>query len=366
MHTFYSKILNFHSCKSENFVLLKKHKYYEALFLILISILKICDFPSIVFNSDNSKEYFIFRSLGIEKLNINLLRIIYCSCDLLVYLKLRNKNYLLLTLLVPASISSFENFILICKIKILYPLLCFIDPLYFFILIEKGDSIPLIILINEFAKRNDSKKSKIEYSTVSDRKLFENEFAKRNDSKKSKIEYSTVSDRKLFDLLFTEFSSNSFTLNNLKYLYLSLYVLFKPFYLAILFSFKELFSTSYNIGYATSHLPSLSGFWYQSMCMIEQYSFFNYSMHLVNSSFLISKEERLFPLLKNNSNLVSYLPYILNSQFYSLFCTIAIVFEYLYMIFRKWEIVNTNFLYWTTLVFVLLYIFDLKQRSTIS
>lgn len=340
MYTFYSKILNFHSCKNENFELLKKHKYYEALFLILISILKICDFSSIVFNSDNSKEYFIFRSLGIEKLNINLLRIIYYSCDLLVYLKLRNKNYLLLTLLVPASISSFENFILICKMKILYPLLCFIDPLYFFILPEKGDSITLIILINEFAKRNDSKKSKIEYSTVSDRKLF--------------------------DLLFTEFSSNSPTLNNLKYLYLSLYVLFKPFYLAILFSFKELFSTSYNIGYTTSHLPSLSGFWYQSMCMIEQYSFFNYSMHLVNSSFLISKEERLFPLLKNNSNLVSYLPYILKSQFYSLFCTIAMVFEYLYMIFRKWEIVNTNFLYWTTLVFVLLYIFDLKQRSTIS
>ena len=118
----------------------------------------------------------------------------------------------------------------------------------------------------------------------------------------------------------------------------------------------------YIIGYSTSHLPSLSGFWYLSMSMIEQYSHFSYSMILINSIFLISKEKRLLPVLKNNSNLTSYLPYILGSEYSSIFCLIALIFEYLFMIFKKWEISNTNFIYWTTLVFVILYVYDIKIR----
>ncbi|ELA42313.1 uncharacterized protein VICG_00713 [Vittaforma corneae ATCC 50505] len=122
-------------------------------------------------------------------------------------------------------------------------------------------------------------------------------------------------------------------------------------------------STVYLNGLNYCHFPSLSGFWYLLMCMVEQYSGLSYTLNLIYGNFLSDKDPRLIPVYKNGSSFISYLPFILKSKFLNLYFAIALVFEYLYMNFKCSEIVNTNFLYWTSLLFVSLYIWDLKFGS---
>lgn len=122
-------------------------------------------------------------------------------------------------------------------------------------------------------------------------------------------------------------------------------------------------STIYSNGLGYCHLPSLSGFWYLFMCMVEQYSSLSYTLNLIYGKFLSAKDPRLIPVYKNGSSFVSYLPFILKSRVLNLYVTIALIFEYLYMHFKTNEILNTNFLYWTSLLFVGLYILDLKFGS---
>jgi hypothetical protein len=173
------------------------------------------------------------------------------------------------------------------------------------------------------------------------------------------------------------FPSNLSSLENLILIYnfepcYFLLALLDPLYLLILPNKMKIFSDLFlinfyeisllTIGYGSCHNPSLSTFWYPSMCMIEQYSSLSYSIHLINSKYLISKEKRLFPLLKSNSNLMSFLPFILNSKLSSLYCIVNSVFEYMFLLLKQYEIVNSNFLYWITLIFTIIYVIDIKMN----
>lgn len=116
----------------------------------------------------------------------------------------------------------------------------------------------------------------------------------------------------------------------------------------------------YKNGYDMAHLPSLSGFWYLMMCMVEQYSKFSYTLILIYGNYLIKKNTRLFPIFKGSSTFNSYLPVILNSRMIDLYCIFGMVFEYVYMEFKRTMVTNTNFIFWSTLIFVILYVLDLK------
>lgn len=116
-------------------------------------------------------------------------------------------------------------------------------------------------------------------------------------------------------------------------------------------------------GFRYNHLPGLNAFWYLFTCAVEQYSKLTYTLNLVYANFLIGNEPRLFPLYRTGASIGSYLPYIHRSKHISLYFTIGFVFEYLYMNFKKNETVNTNFLYWATLIFIGGYMYDLKWGS---
>lgn len=333
---------------TNKFHALKEHKHFEIIFLISMLILKACDLPSIIFNNDYAREYHIFKSMEIEKFNKNWLKLVYSICDILVYFKLKNKEYILLSLLIPATISSLENLILIYDIEDLHPVLSIIDPIYFYILPGKVNSLSLFSTMELVTSNNNGILNEL------------------NTTHPSIPSYNTdtgsiPANTQIF-ILFTKLPIYSRLPDSLKEFSL---ILFSALYFLYNFTYQHLkhyFHFIYEIGYSTSHLPSLSGFWYLFMCMIEQYTFFSYSMHLVNAKLLISKEKRLLPIFKNNSNLISYLPFILKSEFSSLFCIAALVFEYLFMIFKKWEVANTNFLCWFTFIFIGLYIYELKQK----
>lgn len=119
-------------------------------------------------------------------------------------------------------------------------------------------------------------------------------------------------------------------------------------------------SLMYKNGYDTSHLPSLSGFWYLMMCMVEQYSSFSYTLILIYSNYLIKKRHGLLPIFKGSSTFTSYLPMISNSKMIDLYCIFGLIFEYTYNGFKSTMVFNTNFIYWSTLLFIILYILDLK------
>ncbi|KAM0681503.1 hypothetical protein GINT2_000015 [Glugoides intestinalis] len=123
----------------------------------------------------------------------------------------------------------------------------------------------------------------------------------------------------------------------------------------LLFSFEN--------GYITCHIPSLSGFWFLSMCMVEQYSRLSYSLILLYGSFLCYNKRQLTPIFKNGSTFISYLPYLMKSSYLGVYVSFAFLFEYLYMNFKQTEIININFIYWASLLFVGLYIWDIESGS---
>lgn len=117
---------------------------------------------------------------------------------------------------------------------------------------------------------------------------------------------------------------------------------------------------AYLIGYGNNHIPGLNGFWYLHMCMIEQYSKLCYTLVLVFAGFLLKREARLLPLFLNGSSFINFLPYLTQSRFINIFLCLAYIFEYLFMLFRTADIINTNFLFWASHVFCLFYLADLK------
>jgi len=126
------------------------------------------------------------------------------------------------------------------------------------------------------------------------------------------------------------------------------------------FAGKPGLSTLYHNGFDYNHLPGLNGFWYPFVCVVEQYSKLSYTLNLVYAKYLLGKEPRLFPVYRNEASFMSYLPAILRSPHLNLYVVVGLGFEYLYMCFKRNETVNTNFLYWTTLVFVGMYLYDLR------
>lgn len=119
----------------------------------------------------------------------------------------------------------------------------------------------------------------------------------------------------------------------------------------------------YENGFRFCHYPGLNGFWYLFVCVVEQYSQLSYTMCLIYSNFLLGKDPRLFPVCKSRSTFVSYLPHIMRSSYLNVYFALALLFEYLYMNFKKNETVNTNFLHWATMLFLCLYVWDLKFGS---
>lgn len=128
-------------------------------------------------------------------------------------------------------------------------------------------------------------------------------------------------------------------------------------------SFTEFLLKIYKNGYRFSHMPSLSAFWYLSMCMVEQYSSLSYTLILIYGKYLANFDIRLIPMFRNGSGFTSYLPHVINSAYLGVYAFNALIFTYLYSNFNKVEIVNTNFLHWATLFFLGFYIWDLIYGS---
>jgi len=125
----------------------------------------------------------------------------------------------------------------------------------------------------------------------------------------------------------------------------------------------EFMRAAYLNGYKNNHIPGLNGFWYFHTCMIQQYSKLSYSLILILANFFLRREPRLLPIFRNHSSFISFLPHICNSKLISVYAALGLSFEYLFMLFRTVEIVNTNFLYWFTLFFCILYLYDIRFGS---
>lgn len=116
-------------------------------------------------------------------------------------------------------------------------------------------------------------------------------------------------------------------------------------------------------GYRNNHIPGLNGLWYLHACAFEQYSRLYYTLVLVLACFFVRKDRRLLPVFTNGSTFTTYLPYIGKSRYLGLYYVLGLVFEYLFMLFRTFDIINTNFLYWISFLFIMLYVFDIKHGS---
>lgn len=108
------------------------------------------------------------------------------------------------------------------------------------------------------------------------------------------------------------------------------------------------------------HIPSLSINWSSNMCIISQFHPFTRSYALLISFFLIFHNPKLFPMLKTRATFRNYLYFIHESNFLPLYFSIYILFGLLNRLFNSYFVVNTNFLYWVTLIFNGLYIYELK------
>lgn len=111
-----------------------------------------------------------------------------------------------------------------------------------------------------------------------------------------------------------------------------------------------------------NYLPSLSGFWYHNMAMVNQYYSLTTQLLQLWSYFFTSIDLRLIFIFKSQSNFRNYLLVVWNSKFLHEYTVLNISFIYLSYLFYNYEIVNTNFLYWNSLIFILIYIFDIKKN----
>lgn len=117
------------------------------------------------------------------------------------------------------------------------------------------------------------------------------------------------------------------------------------------------------VGRECSHLPSLSCRWYHDMCMFEQFSGYSRSLMAVSAFCLASRDARLVSLFKTRATFKNYLLFVHRSRYISLYFAIYVVSVYLGHLFTRLGVANTNFLYWNSLLFTSLYVYDLKTRG---
>lgn len=257
------------------------------------------------------------------------------ACDFFVSRSKQNINYLIYAFLSPSDISSISNCILSYSPSLFDGILVFIDPIYLF------------YAPNSFSN----------YLQV---KLIYNELI---------LKIPELSDDPFIDheaILFKKHTIPNFKgmPNHFNIDFLS----FIPGYLldtlnTIASLFSNILYAPYLNGYKNNHTPGLNGFWYLHVCMVKQYSKLCYSLMLVFSGFLIAKEPRLFPIFRNHSSFISFLPFIKYSKYLNIYFVLSLGFEYIFMLFRTIEITNTNFLYWIVLIFNILYIYDIRFGS---
>lgn len=254
----------------------------QSLKFLIVFILRIFDIPSLIFREYHSTTILILQDFGFNYFNITIFNILCSFCDLLFALKTNSFNYYFFNSFFPNNIASIENFIILFKIRDLYPLLCFYDP---FCLLKLPNPLlnftDLLILINH---------------------------------------------------------SRS---------------------LGILDTLVEIYSR----GYKFSHLPCLNGPWYLMVCMVEQYSKLCYTLNIIYGNFISNRDIRTLIIFKNGSGFTNYLPFIVESKNINLYVVIGLIFEYVFMNFKINETVNTNFLYWFGLIFIGLYIYDIKVNK---
>ncbi|KAI5170118.1 hypothetical protein PAEPH01_1261 [Pancytospora epiphaga] len=109
-----------------------------------------------------------------------------------------------------------------------------------------------------------------------------------------------------------------------------------------------------------NHVPSLSGFWYHHMCMFEQFSRYSADIILLCAHILVAKEIRLVPIFKTRSTYRNYLLFIHNSPYLLLYLVIYGSFAYLSHLSGLYNIVNTNFLFWVSSLFIGVYLIEIK------
>lgn len=106
------------------------------------------------------------------------------------------------------------------------------------------------------------------------------------------------------------------------------------------------------------YLPCLNGFWYHNMAVIDQFYPFTSNLIFIWATFFISIKPNLLFIFKPQSNFKNYLLLIRNSNFISLYFSLYLSYSYLTYLFSNYQIVNTNFLYWNSLIFILLFLYD--------
>lgn len=279
-------------------------KYHYSICLALL-ILRLIDIPARLFIPDRSRLLMLFRNLGIYELNSFLFNFTCTISDLIFSIASGSFHYFFYTCLFPNDISSIENLIVHFHFTEFFHLLYLLDPVY---LLYSSVSLPF--KLNSILA----------------------------------LQIATI------NLYPSQFTIPSWLPKRIGWLFSNIQIL--------VFSFLN--------GYITCHIPSLNGFWFLSMCMVEQYSRLCYSLLLLYGSFLCHNKPQLLPIFKNGSTFISYLPYLLKSDYLGIYVSFAFLFDYLYMNFKQTEIVNINFIFWTSLLFIGFYIWDLKSGSLLS
>lgn len=171
----------------------------------------------------------------------------------------------------------------------------------------------------------------------------------------------------------------SYYLNSYTYLY---YSIFLPLDIASLenlifafFRFMLPFSPSYvdtflglffesvwHFENKLNHIPTLSANWCFNMCMYKQFYKFSMSYGYLLFFIFSLNEPRLFPVLKTRSTFYNYLLFTHKSCYLSLYFSLYVLFVFLNHTFNTHFLVNTNFLYFSTLLTNILYVIELKTK----
>lgn len=114
------------------------------------------------------------------------------------------------------------------------------------------------------------------------------------------------------------------------------------------------------------HLPSLSGFFYFRMCMLKQFQYFSNSVIALMGCSFVAQDIHFLPLFMARASFRTYLPFIYNSPCILMYATLSLGFRYWCRLFRTIGVINTNFLYWLSLVFIGTYLAELKWRQIVA
>ncbi|KAI5149736.1 hypothetical protein ENBRE01_1089 [Enteropsectra breve] len=117
---------------------------------------------------------------------------------------------------------------------------------------------------------------------------------------------------------------------------------------------------------STNHLPCFNILWFYNMSVWDHLYEYTTTMHLLLGLFLVSKSVFFLPLFKHRSSFRSYIPFIIHSRVLS--CYVAMLFSFFYYshIYFNYTGVSQNFVYFPTLAFTVLYLFDLKYLRKID